>query len=218
MPVEAFLQCPPTDSALASPKRRSQERRLPRTQVRVDGVWLKPNLEDWRPADVVLFSSEAKIAGSAQTALVRALQSREVGDPRHARWTHIGIYDGAGSIWDANPWANVARRPLKQVIARPRLLYVRRLRGLAVTRRALFDAVRAHSSAKYDFFPILAERIAPDAEQSEDHSRAACSVFVNRVLVQLARRRLFTDLTYPTPASFAVSSLFEDVPAQWRRA
>lgn len=208
------LRCPPTRVVSSAQAKRGRRDKSHRIRLRINDGWVTPNLWDWRAADIVLYSSDAKTFGSAQSAVVRAFQTSEVSDVAHARWTHVGIFDGASTVWEANPGRNVSRRKITDVLAGPRLLQVRRLRGLAVTNRQLYEAVRIHARAKYDFLPIVAERLGQVIEQ-EDLRRAACSVFVNRVLIHLANRRLFKEKIYPTPAMFAASDLFENVQAQW---
>lgn len=211
---EPALRCPPTRVISGAQTKQGRRDKRHKFRLRVNDGWVTPNLWDWRAADVILYSSDAKAFGSAQSAVVRAFQAGEVCDAAHARWTHVGIFDGASAVWEANPGRNVSRRKITDVIAGRRLLQLRRLRGLSITNRQLYDAVRLHAEAKYDLLPIVVERIGK-LREPEDPRRAACSVFVNRVLVHLASRRLFKDVVHPTHAMFAASDLFENVPTQW---
>ena len=178
--------------------------------------------EDWCVGDVVLFrGDEDGKPGNAARAIIEGFQKGA--GATHPEWVHVGLYDGNGCVYDAQPQKNVGRHYVADLIERPGFIHVRRLRNLVTSTQKVRAAIKEQGNAKYrmwapEHIAGLAQRLARRSlsdERLESPDFVICSVFVDKVLSLAAGSQIFRKLPIVMPCDFADSVDFECVETKW---
>jgi hypothetical protein len=74
-----------------------------------------PNIDDWRPGDILAYRSSSALPAPAEAAII-AYQTAVFGFVEPRLWTHVAIYDGNGLIWDAMPNVGVRQNTVAHAL------------------------------------------------------------------------------------------------------
>lgn len=190
---------------------------------------LVPNISDWRAGDVILVRAGSRLRPSP----VAIYQSLVAGLPKgSAAFTHVGVYDGDGHVWEANPAYNIRMSTVASVLGKRARFRVSRLKDtridparLAEICRHLRDTRRYPSYA--DFIrPQIALKLGsrllkrgaiagPDPAAASDS--LVCSSFVFHALNIAGSRPVQINQPFIVPADFASPAVFHPVPVSWCR-
>jgi hypothetical protein len=178
-----------------------------------------PNVHDWRTGDVVVVRAPRGLAG----APIVAYQSLIFGMQEPCMWTHVGIYDGNGHVWDAVPTHNVRHRSIAQVAQEGRTISVRRLAGLHIDSHRLtaFLSFQLHQRFSVTAVPVrrllihraLRATGLPPLSLLTDEI-VFCSILVLRALQYATNGLPFSEII-PLPADFMAKPQFHEVSAHW---
>lgn len=181
------------------------------------------NLEDLLAGDVLVRRRGNK---NQAAGAVQAYQARLLG-PQVAHWTHVGLHDGDGYLWDAMPGANVQRRTLAEFINEASHIAVSRYRHARIRPRALADALAIFSTARYDLVsqaPVLASQLArktgePVKPVQKVERHVICSTLVvNALRYALSddeHANVMADVPRAVPAHFRCHDDFRSVDIHW---
>lgn len=187
--------------------------------IRLLSLWtihgrVMPDIHAWRPGDIVLSSSAAIHPIMAYQQLLYP------GSPASG-WTHVGMYDGTGFVWDANPRVHVQERSVGAYLIGKRAVALIRPRNFEITTEDLGPALVDWVRARYDLISLtdrLLARVARlGAKDPVEEGSLVCSTFLDRVLLHAGGRHYFPALPVVVPADFASSDQFEPVPLAWHR-
>lgn len=193
--------------------------------VRCGSDHFLPNLDEWRAGDVVLFQRTAKSMGDAVARLQRLARLGADSD-----WTHVGIYDGFGRVWDAMPGSNVRTRSMQDVFADENWVRIRRVLDLPASKERVLRELTSLGTAIYDPWAFRARYLARLARidkiaawdalwlplGAEDYEYVVCSTFVSMALRRFERVAAVDGSPLPLPADFLDPSLV-DVPLRMTR-
>ncbi|MDB5530253.1 MAG: hypothetical protein JWR51_3356 [Devosia sp.] len=181
---------------------------------------LVANLGDWTAGDLVLSSEPSPNIFNPITTYQRFIYP---GWDVH-RWTHVGVYDGRGLIWDANPDANIQSRSVTDYLLKKPVVKLVRFRQMALSAAALDDALISLSKTTYDMpslgLLLLARVLGMEDANTVVNSNtetAICSTFVERVYWRCGVNSIIPKIRMLVPADFAADPSFYTVPIQWCR-
>ena len=202
---------------------RLPECTLPFDQSQLVGVFcvlggLSPNVSDWRCGDVIV-SKPLSHTLNPVVAYQRMVATSA------AEWSHVGIYNGRGYIWDANPSVNVQERAVGDFLVARRTVAVLRPNAAAISEEDLYGVLREFVGSRYDVMAhkeMLIRRVfeqwTPESFKIEEVSNLLiCTTFVERVLRHAFLIQPFKDVILPLPADFMTSKHFSSIPLQWKR-
>lgn len=177
-----------------------------------------PNVEAWRAGDVVLSKAEG-----ASSMLIAEYQGFLYPYSEAAEWTHVGLYDGDGIIWDANPQAHVQARHVADYLMSKTEIAIVRPQAVAFDSRQITEQVAVMSRSRYNLPPMalfLLERVfkgvgvqRPEDVPPED---VICSTLIERVYRHCGHEP-FPHLKVVLPADYAASTKFLRVELGWCR-
>ncbi len=184
-----------------------------------------PNLDDWLPGDVFLFKSVTKARANSVSQLQAMARLGA-----HSEWTHVGIYDGYGRVWDAMPGSNIRNRSIQDVFTEEGGIRLRRPPAMAASRAQLLTELTQLGTAIYDPWAFQARYLARLtrlgrvaaweaamwAFAPEEYERVICSTFVSLALRRFRRIEALDRTPLPLPADF-LDPTFSDVPLKVHR-
>jgi hypothetical protein len=178
-----------------------------------------PNVFDWRAGDVVLSSAHPP----NMVDPISIYQSFLYPDVEQARWTHVGIYDGDGTIWDANPDTNVQARSVGDYILSKGAISIVRLRHAEIDPGRLQEEIFLLKGRRYDMRPLAAmllmrvfAGVGKLRPREPDAEAVVCSTFLEHVFRHLGYD-CFAKISVVVPADYAGSDAFQLVPLRWHR-
>ena len=191
-------------------------------------VWCRhgrvvPNVSNWRAGDVVL-SRTSKLIDWVAIYQGAILPGKDA-----AKWNHVGVYDGTGFIWDANPHVHVQERSVGDYLLGKDEIAIVRVKEFAISSTELIGLLGDVAQTSYDmtsYAGLLSWRLMAsalvygnDLRQAVDNDAPAviCSTFLERVLRHATAGQVFPDTPIVVPADYAVSTRFTHVPVAWHR-
>jgi hypothetical protein len=187
---------------------------------------LLPNVHEWRLGDLVLRSPE-----SYQTSPVFLFQSKVLNfDESIARYTHVGIYDGAGHVWHNMPGDNIRKETVSTYLGTARRFCVFRpvyeafsLHRFESTCRHLRDHTR-YSYAQFvesqnlkKFRDLIRKRPFFGKHDDSLPQQLSCANFAEQVLRICSDDAFHLEEHYPVPAHFSVSKRCRKRSVHWCR-
>jgi hypothetical protein len=181
-----------------------------------------PNVHDWRTGDIVAMRSPSGLT----SAPIVGYQTIVFGLSEARHWTHVGIYDGNGHVWDAVPRHNVRHRSVAQLAQEGRTISIRRLvAGPTIDSGRLsaylsFQLNQRFAISTTHVMRLLIQRalrtsgIAPLAPISADI--VFCSLLCLRALQYATNGLTFSEII-PLPGDFMAKREFQEVDAYWCR-
>lgn len=192
--------------------------------VRCGSEHFLTNLHEWQAGDVFIFQRTDKSILDAVAKLQRLARFRDESD-----WTHVGIYDGFGRVWDAMPGSNIRTRSMQDVFSAESWIRVRRVPELRASKEQIFRELTSLGTAIYDPWAFRARYIARLARIEQlaawdalwlttgaDCEPVVCSTFVSMALRRFTRVAAIDRTPLPLPADFLDPALVE-VPLHLQR-
>jgi hypothetical protein len=191
------------------------------SSLRVGAGRIVPNVDQWRPGDVVVF----RAAMISKSLPIVAYQKLVFGSDDAAWWPHVGIYDGQGVVWDAVPKYNVRHRTVAQVLQQERrTLSLRRYPASPIDpqRLAAFLAMQGQNYSATS--PVIRRLLLARAGLARtpkvlgiNEQDIICSQLVDRAL-SFAIQGYRTPYIVPLPGDYMHATEFADVATYWCRA
>lgn len=188
---------------------------LPPDRSRLAGIRshagpIAPNIREWAAGDIVISRPLKRPSG------VDALQ-RLMRPSKDASWTHVGVYDGDGFIWDANPKIDVQERSVGDYMLTKSSVRVVRSKNIPRGITDLRHVLNQLASLSYDVPAAIRTMLKPDGRGEEAEGGIVCSTFVERVYRHAFRCQLFRTVALPLPVDFLDHPDFAVVPTRWLR-
>lgn len=178
-----------------------------------------PNVQEWQTGDIVVMRTPKGLAGLP----VVAYQSLVFGMQEPRLWTHVGIYDGNGHVWDAVPAHNVRHRSIAQVAQEGRTISVRRVVGLSIDSQRLTAFLSQQLHQHYSLSAVPVRRLLKNRAMQVrgfpplvllPEEIVFCSILVLRALRYAANGLPFSEII-PLPGDFMAKPQFQEVDAHW---
>jgi len=180
------------------------------------GAPVVPNFSEWEPGDVILVGDGSWLIQFAQAASSSRLS--RVG----RRFTHTGIYAGAGELIDSTTADGIQIRPVADY--RHRVLALRRLPGITQTQRLdIVAGAQQHVGKSYGWWQAAASKLIPRPLQGfirgyTAESRLYCSALVREAVddgcgVNLDALPMYRPLY---PATLSQHAAFDEIDLEWR--
>jgi hypothetical protein len=181
-----------------------------------------PNIEEWKPADLLLVSS---VVPDIVTKQIIETQRRGGFHPDDARWQHAAVYLGDGYVMEATTHG-VRYSPIYPYLGK-HLLRVRRPIGLedeaARWRIAIQAAVRANEKYRFaSIFRIYVRsfnglwRSPITGFQAQTRALICSQLYSDSYSAVTGLLLTQTVSEIITPAALSASDQFEDVPLFWK--
>lgn len=191
-----------------------------------DGRPCLPNLSQWRPGDIVLFSGNlGKFPDVTAEAITVFQRNRTKLDPTHLAWVHASVYLGDGVCVESlhNGGPQVILNAMRDRLANSQVRVRRLLRDRAGRRwtaalgRRVAYAALTHLGLSYPgVFDLPQGAAAGPAGQRE---AVYCSEMCN-IAIEMARGpNIASEMGMdPLPAVMSASTLLTDIQVEWRAA
>lgn len=186
------------------------------------GCFVSLNFDEWVAGDVILSGSLLEEAGLEQ---ITHYQSRFSQDPEIYRWWHVAIYAGKGVIWEALPGKDVTQTEVQTWVSRQYSIHRMRFKSTDFDNAGLEQALAEQADAEYKvnghIKALLAARASrsktplPAWKRSYSGNELICSVFVERVIRQVAQQEVFRGMEIVIPMDFACHPEFDSTDTHW---
>lgn len=179
-----------------------------------------PNIDDWRPGDLLLFHKPSRRSISS-TAIIKA-QGRAFAD-EDARWHHAAVYVGDGHLCEATVWKGVIYSPIHNYFM-SHWIRVRRPDNL-LAEQDFYIAINSLTRLTERYSKFRALKIGLRSIMglwrpiplSDESNAMICSALYQSAYISVTHRLAATAHGRPIlPADLSQSGRFSDVAIHWR--
>jgi len=198
------------------------------------GSWVHPSIDEWSAGDIVLTRREPPDLGTSAVEFIQSLLL-----PKEcAEFAHVGLYDGAGHIYEAHPSllsSGNFRTKVTDWVNSGSLVHVRRIQGFITNEAAIAAAAHQQGPPRYrslqaTYAKDIMRRIfwrrtggAPVANPSATTIQSVpgelmCAMYVRALLSMIMGQTFMDDLPIVLPGDFGDRPDIDCVTTiQWRR-